>query len=1786
MAKEFSFEEATKPEEFGFEEATPQYDQRQSTLSAAPPESMIGSGMRAIREFASPILGPTSRQVAQESVQMSDGTSAYRPAGSRIDREGMIGALFTQNPESKFYINRAEIDPQSSTASQVMTGARNVGANLVNTLSSPGSMLTMGAGSLMTPAASKVLGGAFAADVARHVPEMAQEAGTKSVTGTSGEIVESLGNLGLAGAGVLAGGVHAAQSTPRGNAIRAITEGLSKEPIRQRTGEFQSIGEFMAPYEKRNVADPSQPPVDANLSNIDKMLSGLRTEAEIKLFGDIAKNEQYPKHIRDRSERAAKGELSKDDMAALIDSIHINIGNDFVTVPEGLGAVSSNFKPESLFKPAGSAADAVMGGSISLVENSSPTKPAPPKPIEPQIGSLVSHDGYTGILGIDEAGRKVIQTADGAIVEIGESPVRKVVSVDANRAIEFDGETWKPRKKDWRENWLGGQFYVRNSKGERGVITGEPAKHIAQRMQELDSVRDAKFRRKKATRLGEEDVTTGVDQIPSESVDTPIDQVVLDSQLRREYDANKTQYVSPSTEPRVVTSSGQVLPDRQASTGYSWRANERALQEQQRKDLVQGADAAGRVPAQASAKQIDEMLGVGRPPVALDVAQKTIFDQAWEAALENTKNGKPGKVPKGYWERVNQWADHTIKEFPKKTRDITSLVDPSLAVAYSVKAAKWVGEMGVKTYEAFKKEFMDRFPDAEKYAKDVWERLSASDETIFKAIDEAKGVEGLDKATHRFGGSVTSLAYRIGERTTTPEQLARLQEGMAAVRRDSVALIEKMKKVASEGGDYVPISDEISAMSMKGQLYREAYEYATGTGSAGDYLRSKDPNWVPPVERASGDKILSALDKGIEFLKSDRTQIRSGLPTWLPREAARGVLGVIKAAYIGSKHLGNAIESGVKWLKEQGVKADDVEIKDWLDSQLRWERIGTEADTGPVKTRKSIERALSSEDVSQPVKEALAQDPNSKYQQQIVTPKKGHTSVTEIVDAQTNAQLEDATPNSSIYVAQKMELAKRMMKEGRDEAAYQVFSDLAEKGTTFGQLINQFKALKNVDPNYVVRLLNKQLQEHGYDPLTERQASSLAEKSKKAIEANDALEQAKKDWVEDPTDDNAKKAGDLLEELKEPALDLQRAMLDMQPKNLPSTLKAVIQGNLLTPASEVSNIAGNMAIMPARALSDAGAVMLDALDSMIRKKPRELVAQPSEGAKAGARGFAKGLSQAKGIAKEGISSVRTGENFRDLQPVKAWIRQFSKENLVPTKGGKIPLGDRAAMLIEGTVGIPAAAALRGLSIGDAPFREKAHSQAVEQQLELAKVPSGQREFARKFPELFLGEDAIKRIADETNQAVFQRHSNFVSGLNRMIRSWGKENLGPNGADWADLAFSVAAAPYRLTPWNLVGEFLAYTPAGMASVLANMVKGNKLGAERAFAKVVVGGMAAAAATWLYKNGLLSPSLDDEDEQQKARLLSGKVLPADHLNITGLKRAMAGGDPAFQPGDSTVGLEKLGIFGSIAHNTANIGRKKEKSPEGQGGGVMDWTIGQLPETAKFALNQSFLKGTTTVLDAARTGNFDDVLRNMENILVSVPLPNTLTAASRATSPSKVVIKDDSKLKELDNLIQQRLRVFGGGKNLPVKRGIWGEPIPETPEGANPFAYHFLDITKGQQVTQDPASVEIYRLWRRYNDPSVIPTPPSASMEINGERFVLNPTQQQSLGASVGQRRKFIVDQLVQNPNWSKLDDEAKRRMLKRAYESGARIGKLEFRRDFQSDLEAKGRPAGFVPEYQLN
>ena len=118
-------------------------------------------------------------------------------------------------------------------------------------------------------------------------------------------------------------------------------------------------------------------------------------------------------------------------------------------------------------------------------------------------------------------------------------------------------------------------------------------------------------------------------------------------------------------------------------------------------------------------------------------------------------------------------------------------------------------------------------------------------------------------------GGLTGEAWRVGLAAKTPEVVSELKKQMEAS--------SSKLQAAKQAKDY----DTAFSLGAKGQFFREAYEAATGTGSAGFALREKDPNYKPPFpieEKSESEKppgMTSDLIRHYDYSPEDLKNIRS-----------------------------------------------------------------------------------------------------------------------------------------------------------------------------------------------------------------------------------------------------------------------------------------------------------------------------------------------------------------------------------------------------------------------------------------------------------------------------------------------------------------------------------------------------------------------------------------------------------------------------------------------------------------------------------------------------------------------------------------------------------------------------------------------------------------------------------------------------------------------------------------------------------------------------------------------
>jgi len=120
-------------------------------------------------------------------------------------------------------------------------------------------------------------------------------------------------------------------------------------------------------------------------------------------------------------------------------------------------------------------------------------------------------------------------------------------------------------------------------------------------------------------------------------------------------------------------------------------------------------------------------------------------------------------------------------------------------------------------------------------------------------------------------GGLTGEAYRVGQAIKTPEELTALKSAQEKSAQDSQAY--------QKAGDF----DKGMIEANRGQFFREAYEAATGTGSAGLAL-AKDPSYKPPfpVEVQKVDEPAIPSTQEVPAIQKSQIQNEPQTKTTLP----------------------------------------------------------------------------------------------------------------------------------------------------------------------------------------------------------------------------------------------------------------------------------------------------------------------------------------------------------------------------------------------------------------------------------------------------------------------------------------------------------------------------------------------------------------------------------------------------------------------------------------------------------------------------------------------------------------------------------------------------------------------------------------------------------------------------------------------------------------------------------------------------------------------------------------
>jgi hypothetical protein len=666
------------------------------------------------------------------------------------------------------------------------------------------------------------------------------------------------------------------------------------------------------------------------------------------------------------------------------------------------------------------------------------------------------------------------------------------------------------------------------------------------------------------------------------------------------------------------------------------------------------------------------------------------------------------------------------------------------------------------------------------------------------------------------------------------------------------------------------------------------------------------------------------------------------------------------------------------------------------------------------------------------------------------------------------------------------------------------------------------------------------------------------------------------------------------------------------------TLPTVIQGNLLAPLSLVTNLWSNAVSSLPRAMGRQGAFISQEVARAFKKSVGKPVAERTvsspislagarrvgETVKAFVRGGGEGLAGLKrGISAEGLLS---GEKIRGFQPAQAFRQFWTGSGLAqPVLNGWKGLGqaglDRARLAAETVLGVPPETMLRLLQLGDTPFRRMAQSRLLAESAQLQRVSKisslnnelskllskpkttavdsakiqdirnqiesiGKREIGKEISVAtrLPSAEALGKIEQEAAEAVFQQDTPLSRAALSVSNMFGLGNR-------VGLARTLGKTiiPYAKTPANVIDEMLDYSLPGYALVtkgIPAMQSKDARGVHMAIGKTLTSIAIGAVAKTLSDAGVIGGSAEDSE---KTRDIQYKTLPPRTINLSALERFAEGDSTDLQPGDRVMNLEKMGIVGGMLATWNEASKATDKgdfiSPE--------FLTALVPETLSFAMNQSFLKGTNSLLSAMLDGKRDRMdkwIANYFGTVSSIAFPNTLSAVSRAMSdslPEKIKIKDI----EGEDVTERTLNLFGEvlkrklpgyAEDLPKKIDIWGREIPQTPEGADPVMYNFFDFTKSREATYDKTTLAIYKLFKETENGDVIPPKPLEQFMIGNEKYRLSPELYEKYSKIRGRANRAAAEALLGDDGFKRLGSEDKVRALKSAYSQVGSDARNEF------------------------
>jgi hypothetical protein len=782
--------------------------------------------------------------------------------------------------------------------------------------------------------------------------------------------------------------------------------------------------------------------------------------------------------------------------------------------------------------------------------------------------------------------------------------------------------------------------------------------------------------------------------------------------------------------------------------------------------------------------------------------------------------------------------------------------------------------------------------------------------------------------------------------------------------------------------------------------------------------------------------------------------------------------------------------------------------------------------------------------------------------------------------------------NDDLGVLATSELINRAVGRGDMDAVPFLVEQAAAVGTTAGRLLRHLRELKSGTPAGIVGVIESAVQKRG-NSLSPAQKQRLERIAADLFQRQAEHEELMKQAIAGQDVEIELEAATRRVKMAERELDtFSNGVIERGWGEIGTML---IQGNLLTPMSQITNVGANMVNALGKVAVDAIALpverLINAFGIESPMKRNYAINAYMYGLRKFGQGFVEALDT---IATGQEADVTEWRVHRGFAPFRSLMSAMGKGELPLGPDGAVSNSQRVKLAVQGTFGIPAETMFRFLTLGDTPFRRYVEGIELYQAGKAMGLEGDALTNFIKHPTKKAREAAER----EGRKLTFQERTAMSDVAEDSVKFF--ERVISKGMSWVPGLDSNAFAkflirsnmPYVRTPANMLIETLTYVSPYIAgpSIVKKLAEGDARGASQDFGKIVVGTMVSQTAVTLIREGLISEALDWSDDEK--RNISYDQFPPSSINVTGVQRWVKGEDPSHQPDDVFVGYNKLGILGAVIGATAkSVNREELRQRDDE-----EFAMHALQDVfglgafsgITYMMDQSFMQGMSTLIDVISASDAEDLGAGFEKwtkttfqAISATVLPNTLSALYRGNReylPDTRVTKDMSRGERILTQMAYTIkdRTFGLS-DLPVRVDWKGNPIKQNPRGTTGIAYQIFDITKSRQGEADAVSNEIYRLYeqtedltkacgtpgyaskRKINVPNItsrykrklqqagINYPWMQDEEFQDQAFYLNTTQLNKLMEASGKERYQELEALINTEEYAKMNDEERVRAM---------------------------------------